>query len=85
MVFSELFLAHGVCQCAFGNSLEQPIVREGERAIGQTLGLRLNVDVRNSDSVEDARILVGEEARSSPATVTVCGCGRGATVSSGAV
>jgi hypothetical protein len=36
MVFSELFLAHGVCQCAFGNSLEQPIVREGERAIGQT-------------------------------------------------
>jgi hypothetical protein len=46
-------------------------------AIGRNLGLRLNVDVRNSDFVEGARILVGEEARSSPGGGGQRWCGRG--------
>jgi hypothetical protein len=46
-------------------------------AIGRNLGLRLNVDVRNSDFVEGAQIPVGEEARSSPGGGGQRWCGRG--------
>jgi hypothetical protein len=61
----------------YGNSHERPVVRGGERATGRNLGLGLNADVQNSDSIEGARIPVGEEARNSPATVAEAGGGAG--------